>query len=149
MNFGELINAQKKTTWISKKSVILNEEESVSLIEMTQSTNGVLLYRATIDGFDSKAFHSKCDGIEKTVVIIKNNLNYVFGGYTSAKWDCGSNSRYINGLFKTDPTAFIFSLRRNGIPKNDMFMVRKSEEAICCSYYKGPSFGFNDIDITL
>ncbi len=112
---------------------------------MTQSINGVLLYRATTDGFDSKVFHMKCDGKANTITIIKNNFNYVFGGYTSATWDDGSKGRF--SAFKTDPHAFIFSLRRKGVSKNDMYMIRKSQEAICCSIYKGPSFGFDDIDI--
>jgi hypothetical protein len=131
--------------WISDISLILNETESLSLIEMTQSINGVLLYRATTDGFDSKIFHMKCDGKADTITIIKNNFNYVFGGYTSATWDDGSKGRF--SAFKTDPNAFIFSLRRKGVSKNDMYMIRKSQEAICCSIYKGPSFGFDDIDI--
>ena len=93
--------------WISDISLILNETESLSLIEMTQSINGVLLYRATTDGFDSKVFHMKCDGKANTITIIKNNFNYVFGGYTSATWDDGSKGRF--SAFKTDPHAFIYT----------------------------------------
>jgi hypothetical protein len=29
---------------------------------MTKSTQGIIMYRATRDGFSSQAFHSKCDG---------------------------------------------------------------------------------------
>jgi hypothetical protein len=118
--------------WISEIPLIINETESLSLIKMTQSINGVLLYRATTDGFDSKVFHMKCDGKANTITIIKNNFNYVFGGYKSATWDDGSKGRF--SAFKTDPRAFIFSLRRKGLSKN---------LSIC----KGPSFGFVDIDI--
>ena len=57
------------------------------------------------------------------VTIIKNNLNYVFGGYTSAAWD--STSGWINDL-----NAFIFSLRRNGNSTNEKFMVKKPRCAI-------------------
>jgi hypothetical protein len=34
----------------------------------------------------SQAFHAKCDGKGKTIRIIMNNLNYVFGGYASSAW---------------------------------------------------------------
>ena len=111
-----------KKCWLND-SLILNEGECLSLVEMTQSSNGELLYRATRDGFTSQAFHSKCDNKANTVTIIKNNLNYVFGGYTSATWN--GTSKWIN-----DPNAFIFSLRRNGNSTNEKFMVKKPRCAI-------------------
>ncbi len=74
---------------------------------MTKSSKGILLYRPTRDGFTSQAFHSKCDGKGNTITIIKNNLNYVFGGYASSAWN---RSGSIN-----DPNAFLFSLRRAGV----------------------------------
>jgi hypothetical protein len=69
----------------------LTNKESVFLVEMTKSSKGILLYRATSDGFTSQAFHSKCDGIGNTITIIKNNLNYVFGGYVSSAWNSSNN----------------------------------------------------------
>ena len=54
---------------------------------MSKSTKGWLLYRATTDGFSGNDFHSRCDGKTSTITIIKNNLNYVFGGYASASWN--------------------------------------------------------------
>ena len=75
-----------------------------SLIEMTTSNNEKLLYRATRDGFTAKAFHSICDGKANTITIIKNNFNYVFGGFASAAWNS-------SGIFASDNSAFVFSLR--------------------------------------
>jgi hypothetical protein len=72
---------------------------------MTKSSKINLLYRATRDGFTSQAFHSKCDGKENTITIIKNNLNYVFEGYTSSAW-------HSSEAWNNDPNAFLFSLRR-------------------------------------
>ena len=63
--------------WL-KNSLILNDEEATLLSEITQSSKGTLLYRATRDGFTANAFHSKCDGKSKTITIIKTNGNYVF-----------------------------------------------------------------------
>ena len=78
----------------------MTTEENVSLVQMTKSSNGILLYRATRDGFTNQAFHTKCDGKENTITIIKSNLNYVFGGYASSAWN--SLGYYIN-----DPNAFL------------------------------------------
>ena len=48
---------------------------------MTKFTKAYILYRATKDGFEAYAFHNRCDGKAKTITTIRNNLNYVFGGY--------------------------------------------------------------------
>ena len=115
-------------------SLILNRDECLSLFQMINSSHGKLLYRATRDGFTSQAFHSKCDNIANTVTIIKNNLNFVFGGYTSAAWISTSG-------WKNDPNAFIFSLRRNGKSTNEKFLVKHPEYAIYGFSLYGPTFG--------
>jgi hypothetical protein len=101
---------------------------------MIKASNIILLYRASKDGFLASTFHLKCDGKEKTITIIKNNLDYVFGGYTSAKWSS-------DGKYKEDGEAFIFSLRRNGISCNKKFMISNPEEAIYGYVNYGPTFG--------
>ena len=108
----------------SDDSLILNKEEFRSLQEMTKAPEGNLLYRATRDGFTHEAFHSKCDGKSNTITIIKNNLNYVFGGYASSAWD--SSALYID-----DPNAFLFSLRRAGVSFKDKFIIKQTEYALC------------------
>jgi len=42
-------------------------------------------YQATVDGWSSYNFHSKCDGKGPTVTIIRAG-KYIFGGYTSLSW---------------------------------------------------------------
>ena len=101
---------------------------------MTKSTKGNLLYRASRDGFTSQAFHAKCDGKGKTITIIKNNLNYVFGGYASSPWNCSWD--YIN-----DPNAFIFSLRRAGVSCKAKFTIKTPGMALYGSASCGPTFG--------
>jgi hypothetical protein len=134
--FGELVNS----SWLDS-SLILNEEERLFLSQMVKVSDGNLLYRASRDGFTASAFHSRCDGIADTVTIIKTNSNYVFGGYTAAKW--ASSTSLIS-----DSSAFLFSLRRNGTSNNHKLPIIKAEYAICgCSDY-GPTFGFGyDINI--
>jgi hypothetical protein len=112
----------------------LTNEESYFLFELTKSSKGNLLYRATRDGFNGEAFHSKCDGKGKTITIIKSNLNYVFGGYASSAWN--SFGTWIN-----DPNAFLFSLRRDGVSFKDKFNVKLAQHALFGNSGCGPTFG--------
>ena len=68
-----------------------------------------MLYEATKYGFQVRVFNTKCYNITNTVTDIRNNFNYVFGGFTAAKW-----SSPVRGVWIADSIAFIFSLRRNG-----------------------------------
>jgi hypothetical protein len=101
-----------------------------------------LLYRASRDGFTASAFHSRCDGKANTVTIIKTNSNYVFGGYTTAKWATNKNN-YIPDSFRfiswiSDSSAFLFSLRRNGTSNNHKLPIFRAEHAI----YGGSGYVF-------
>jgi hypothetical protein len=113
---------KEKLEWY-KNSSILTIEEGLALSKMIQYRKCVLIYRATVDGFKAQDFHAKCNDIENTVTVIKNDLNYVFGGYTQAKW----SSR---NCFNSDTEAFIFSLRRNGVSTDDKLMVKDHIHAI-------------------
>jgi hypothetical protein len=141
-SFGEIksFTKHKDPKCCLNDSLILTNEESVSLVELTKTSKGNLLYRATRDGFTSKAFHSKCDGKGNTITIIKNNLNYVFGGYASSAWN--SSWGYIN-----DPNAFLFSLRRAGVSYKDKFTVKIPEHALYGNSIFGPTFGNHDMYI--
>jgi hypothetical protein len=77
---------------------------------MTDYSSARLLYRGTRDGFSAAVFRRN-GSFPNTVTLIKSNKNYVFGGFTSISLN-RSNGWY------TDPTAFIFSLRRNGTINN-------------------------------
>jgi hypothetical protein len=119
-------------------SLILSFQEQTSLVNMTDYSNGTLLYRGSRDGFTNKAFHEKCDGKANAVIIIKTNKDYVFGGYASAKWTSERN-------FISDSNAFIFSIRRNGISNGLKFMVKLPERALDSGADYGPVFGYHDI----
>ncbi len=122
-----------ETSWLINSS-ILRPQEAISVAEMTKASRGNLLYRATRDKFTAKSFHSKCDGKKNTLTIVKTNTNFVFGGYTSAKWASDRN-------YKEDSTAFIFSLRRNGVSQKRKFNIKKPQYAILGLPSYGPIFG--------
>jgi hypothetical protein len=106
-------------------------------------TYGTLLYRASRDGFTAKAFHDRCDNLPNSVTIIRNSLNFIFGGFTSARWSSA-------GVYMTDPSAFIFSLRRSGTSNNYKLMINSTTgtNALFGSSSYGPTFGGgNDIRI--
>ncbi len=117
-------------------TVILTQNEVSSVYSMTGVKNTVLLYRASRDGFTNVAFHAKCDGRAKTITIIKTRDNYVFGGYTGASWDSTSGYKY-------DTSAYIFSLRRNGVSGLSRYSVGSGyySYAIYASAAFGPTFG--------
>ena len=102
-------------------------DESTSLYGMLSPFQELnLLYRSSRDGLSFAQFKTKCSDKENLVIIIKNNLNYIFGGYASIKWNTTGSSTYLK-----DPNAFIFSLRRNGISNNAKFKIRNSDYSIC------------------
>jgi hypothetical protein len=54
----------------------------LKLCRFKKSEKWKLLYRGSSDGFGSDVFHSKCDGIAKTLIVVKATNQCVFGGYT-------------------------------------------------------------------
>ena len=120
----------------------------ISLFSMTGLKKTSLLYRASRDGFTAAAFHAKCDYKAKTITLIKTSNNYVIGGYTSQAWTS-------LGVFKTDDTAYIFSLRRNGVSTLFSYGLRPTPSNVTPTYSSralytlygllGPSFGNGDI----
>lgn len=128
-----LIKVIGNPLWLAD-SLILNKEEALYLAEFTNASHGALLYRATRDNFSSASFHLRCDGKANTITIIKTNTNFVFGGYTAAKWTSDRN-------YSCDPAAFIFSLRRNGVSNKEKFMIKSPEYAILGYSSYGPIFG--------
>ena len=92
-----------------------------------------LIYRATEDGDKISDFHKKCDDVNNTLMIIKTNKNFVFGGFTQSGW---KNSR---GGDIYDDIAFCFSSNLKKI-----YNIKNPSNALHCQSYDGrPSFGSN------
>ena len=111
---------------------------------MTDFTNARLLFRGSRDGFSGAVLHRN-GAVPNTVTIVKSNSNYVFGGYTSI-------SLNISSGWQSDPTAFIFSLRRNGTINNVQLRVGSAYDTKATySIWIGSSylgyFGYNDLII--
>ena len=60
--------------------------------------NWSICWQATMDGWESTAFHSNCDGKIPTLTVVKvvqNNKIYVFGGYSTVTWAVSSKNLII------------------------------------------------------
>ena len=122
---------------IGNKSVIMKENEFdlIHLAIKSRLNKEVKelkkLYQATIDGDGAINFHSRCDNIPNTLVLIKSAGNRRFGGFTSVQW-----SSSTSGEYKDDPNAFLFSL-----DKQKIYSYKNDGKAIYCYKDYGPGFG--------
>ena len=123
-------------------SVILNTVDLRfnlrKLCKLTDEQSLHLLYRASRDGFEAKAFHDKCDNQPRTLTIIKTTFGYIFGGYVEIA--CANENFYAK-----DNNAFIFSLV-NPVDKPLWIPIKRDEEAVYTDALFGPTFG-EDITI--
>ena len=122
---------------IGNKSVIMKENEFdlIHLAIKSRLNKEVKelkkLYQATIDGDGAINFHSRCDNIPNTLVLIKSAGNRRFGGFTSVQWTSSTSYEY-----KDDPNAFLFSL-----DKQKIYSYKNDKKAIHCYKDCGPAFG--------
>ncbi len=116
-------------------SPILSAAQQISFLALTGLENKTffLLWRGSRDGFDALTFHRLCDGQANTVTVIKNTNGFIFGGYTSIPWSS-------SGGYKTDSTAFLFSLTN---PSNTPLKLKVKPGQNAVSHYSlfGPTFG--------
>ena len=133
-------------------SAILNGNEKIILsdnilkdIINSNNNDGIhLLFRASRDGFDEKTFHKLCDQKGATVIIVKNQRNEIFGGYTGFEWISSSDQRQSYSNYNNQ-TAFIFSIR-NG---NKLYIGIQNCDGILNYSHYGASFGINNRNLDL
>lgn len=117
-------------------SNILTKSLKIDLIKLCDiKLNEIwrLVYRASADGFSAASFHSKCDGVSRTLTIIKTCHSNIFGGYTEAAWS------QVNAHV-SDPNAYVFSLI-NKDKKPILLRCSNPANAIYCGSNYGPTFG--------
>ena len=83
--------------------IVVSDEEINFLKEIIPNSKFSLIYRATIDGDSFKTFHSKCDGIAPTIILIKTTKDKKWGAYTNNPWTteggCDDHKKAIYFLF--------------------------------------------------
>lgn len=124
-------------------STIINEniEEKETIrkwINPEVSFQTKLLYRLSRDGSSIFNFHSKCDYISPTLLLIESHDQNKFGGYTTASWDM------FSGDYKNGTKTFLFSLTRNKkyMRKSN---IKYNGDIFSGSRDVGPWFGIHDL----
>ena len=95
-----------------------------------------LLYRGTKDGPDSSTFHNKCDNQGPTICLYKNDIDNIFGGYSSISWKSNFLGEYVNA-----PGSFLFTLTNIYNTEPIKFESKKDKYEILYNTERGPSFG--------
>ena len=112
-----------------------------------------LLYRGSRDNFKARTFHEKCDNKGETLVIIKSDKDFIFGGYTEISWDSttwnGKIGEPNNARRNGKGNEFVFTLKNRHNISPSKFNMKKEwlNHSICCDKNFGPIFGCNDIRI--
>ncbi|KAJ5071842.1 hypothetical protein M0811_10002 [Anaeramoeba ignava] len=94
-------------------------------------------FSAKRDGFDCQKWHDEVDDKGKTLIVIKTEDNFVFGGFTQIGLSWG-----VYGYIQ-DPNAFLFSLRNNHndrLPEKFPIKPRKAKDALLNHSLNGPNF---------
>ena len=122
------------------QSNIVSHEQMQFVIDKIKETLNVtnLSYRRLFsvkeDGDRSLTFHRYVNGMANTIVLVKSDLNYIFGGFTTLLWN-GNIKNFIPGIATS---SFIFSIDKQKIVLHDQ-NVNKYTLYSHTSY--GPTFG--------
>jgi len=147
----------------SDSSIIENYEDKCMISNWIKPNTKIkleLLFKASRDGDSIFTFNQKVAGKSPTLVIVKNTVGFIFGGFTSMEWNMNEN-------YQNDYSAFIFSINNkrkyeikgeaagNAIYKNnslfafgsghdfaiyDQCTTRNDNYANCGSTYRNNSF---------
>jgi hypothetical protein len=113
VKISERLLALESKSDISKSKILKKEDYSLLKTWIGKEFKLELLYSSYDDGDQSYAFHSKCDGVGRTLTVVKTTTGYRFGGYTGSPWN--SSNAFING----DGSEFLFSFDKKAIYKNN------------------------------
>ena len=131
--FGIKCQSQNLNSDIFVGSSILSPPLGVqlkNLIQFPNETTFTLIYQASKDGFGLKDFHSKCDNIPNTLMIIQTTDSFILGGFSKSSWSL-NNKTTNTDTYNYDSNAFIFSLTNALTDQKDFKMnVNKPDFAI-------------------
>ncbi|KAF2068573.1 hypothetical protein CYY_010100 [Polysphondylium violaceum] len=137
----ESIKTRKEVDFLilSESSLILRSNQFKIISDWIDKklTNFQLLYRASENNsFNTRTFHSKCDGKGATITVIVTTDGCIFGGYNSHSWNS-------NGYFYGDNRCFIFTLvNKHGIPPTKY--LPKENNTNYVSSGSNPMFGYQN-----
>ena len=110
---SKIISSKKDIGFIL--DYIKNNDKSFSFSKLN------LIYRGSRDGDGIDTLHKLCDNKEKILIIIKSDIDYIFGGYCKIGFKVSEFPEY-----KIDNNCFLFSKNLKKI-----YPVVKDKPAIC------------------
>ena len=141
-NFKKLLKLKEEEIALKDiDSKILTKLEDLKFIEEGYKKNDQLnilnnkkfkpklLYRATRDGDSTSVFHKKCNNINGTLMIVKTDKGFIFGGCTNEIWNEDKS-------YRKDDSAICFSLDLKKIYKS-----KKTNYSIHCNSTSNYGFG--------
>lgn len=134
-------NGYIESQTLSNYSVIINKNEYKIIVEEIKNrlNKSIIsfkkIHQASKDGGEPSIFHSKCDKVSITLLLIKSRNNNRFGGFTSNYWESTNKEE-----FKDDKNAFVFSLDEKKI-----YSYKNDGKAIRCYSQYGPCFGYGPL----
>ncbi|MDR3737888.1 MAG: TLD domain-containing protein [Terracidiphilus sp.] len=86
------------------------------------------------------AFHASCDHIGRTLVLVRCDKGWVFGGYANSSWH--SSSVLCRDPYQPNPDGFVMSVSGPHSPEPVRFPVKPaySDKALFCDAALGPCF---------
>ena len=96
-----------------------------------------LLYRASRDGHNARAFHARCDGKGPTLTALRSANGCVFGGFAAVGWASAGN------VWVKAPGSWLFSLVgvRESRPLRMNLVDVNHARAVLHHSGRGPVFG--------
>ena len=143
---GEWTEIQKITTRIDSNILSKSNKEKEYLEKLKEWTGAKkfeLQYRGTRDGMTHKEYHNKCDNLGKSIILIQNDKNNIFGGYASMSWKI-EKCQYQNA-----PNSFLFSLSNSHNSEPIKFPCIDDNKALFYRSDFGPLFGMDGNDLGL
>ena len=143
--FGALIDTK----------ILTMKEENLLLQYIKEHTtkhwNWKLIYRGSTDGYEKSDFVKYCENKENTVIVVHNEHNHVFGGYTPCPWKINKESSNQIKYGKDEScTTFLFVLRTKFEHGPQSFKLKKDKMDKAVSYrYDQTAFDFGCNDFYL
>ena len=131
LKYINVTNNKNEINQLYESNIILRNE--IDLLKNwlpKEPTKIIKLYDSYKDSHNAGSFHRKCDNKGNTIVLVKTDSDFRFGGYTEKSW--GSST----GDYICDTSAFIFSFNTK-----KKYLVDTPKYAIYCHFQYGPTFG--------
>ena len=130
---NKVISSNYKLESLNTSLILNNSEKEIkkfkNFLFPDISFDSELKYRLTRDGKSFKIFHKLCDNIAPNLLLIKDDKDNIFGGFTNVSWE-------DMDIKKKDSESFLFSVTKN----KKYYPKSKYGNHILCIENFGPKF---------